>query len=60
MGRGQADEIAYGMLGGPVMEARSAMRYLHEFGATHEMIGSVAIAFREHARHRLLSLMLKD
>src|SRR6266567_3964822 len=49
MGRGQADEIAYGMLGGPIMEARSAMRYMHEFGATHEMLGSVAVAFREHA-----------
>ena len=50
MGRGQADEIAYGLLGGPVMEALSAMRYLHEFGATYEMLGSVAITFREHAR----------
>ena len=51
MGRGQpmSDEIAYGMAGGPVMEARSAMRYKHEFGVTDEMFGSVAIAFRAHA-----------
>jgi acetyl-CoA acetyltransferase len=49
MGRGQADEIAYGMAGGAVMEARSAMRYMHEFKLTYEMLGSVAIAFREHA-----------
>lgn len=49
MGRGQADDLAYGMAGGPVMEARSAMRYKHEFGVTDEMFGSVAIAFREHA-----------
>jgi acetyl-CoA acetyltransferase len=49
MGRGQADEIAFGMAGGAVMEARSAMRYMHEYGVTHEMLGSVAITFREHA-----------
>lgn len=49
MGRGQADEIAFGMAGGAVMEARSATRYMHEFGATSEMLGSVAITFREHA-----------
>src|SRR5437660_373878 len=48
-GRGQADEIAFGMAGGAVMEARSAMRYMHEYGVTHEMLGSVAITFREHA-----------
>ncbi len=49
MGRGQADELAIGMAGGPVMEARSAMRYKHEFGVTDEMFGSVAIAIRAHA-----------
>jgi acetyl-CoA acetyltransferase len=49
MGRGQADDMAFGMAGGPVMEARSAMRYKHEFGITDEMFGAVAIAFREHA-----------
>ncbi len=51
MGRGQipAEELAYGMAGGPVMEARSAMRYKVEFGVTDEMFGSVPIAFREHA-----------
>ncbi|MFN2544019.1 MAG: thiolase family protein [Actinomycetota bacterium] len=49
MGRGQADEIAFGMAGGAVMEARSATRYMHEYGVTHEMLGSVAITFREHA-----------
>src|SRR6266513_614002 len=49
MGRGQADEIAFGMAGGAVMEARSAMRYMHEYGVTHEMLGSVAVSFREHA-----------
>lgn len=49
MGRGQADDLAYGMAGGPVMEARSAMRYKHEFGISDEMFGSVAIAFRHHA-----------
>src|SRR5205085_1392482 len=31
------------------MEARSAMRYMHEYGVTHEMLGSVAVTFREHA-----------
>lgn len=51
MGRGQADEIAFGMAGGPVMEARSAMRYRYEYGVTDEMFGSVAIAFREHASY---------
>jgi acetyl-CoA acetyltransferase len=49
MGRGQTDDMAYGMAGGPVMEARSAMRYRHEYGITDEMFGSVAVAFREHA-----------
>ena len=51
MGRGQpaADEIIYGMAGGPVMEARSAMRYKHEYGIADEMFGSVAIACRHHA-----------
>lgn len=51
MGRGQppSDEIAYGLAGGPIMEARAARRYMHEFGVTHEMLGSVAVAFREHA-----------
>jgi acetyl-CoA acetyltransferase len=51
MGRGSpaSDEIAYGMAGGPVMEARAAMRYKTEFGVTDEMFGSVAIACRDHA-----------
>lgn len=49
MGRGQADDVAYGMAGGAAMEARSAMRYMHEFKVSHEMFGSVAIAFRGHA-----------
>lgn len=51
MGRGQpaSDEIIFGMAGGPVMEARSAMRYKHEFGITDDMFGSVAIACRYHA-----------
>ncbi|MHB8511858.1 MAG: thiolase family protein [Actinomycetota bacterium] len=49
MGRGQADEIAQGMAGGPVMEARAAMRYKHEYSVTDEMFGAVAIAFRQHA-----------
>src|SRR5438094_6969591 len=49
MGRGQADEIAFGMAGGAAMEARSAMRYMHEYGVTHEMLCSVPVTFREHA-----------
>jgi acetyl-CoA acetyltransferase len=49
MGRGQADDMAYGMAGGPVMEARSAMRYKHEYRVADEMFGAVAVAFREHA-----------
>jgi acetyl-CoA acetyltransferase len=51
MGRGQApsDDIAYGLAGGPIMEARAAKRYMHEFGVTEEMLGSVAVSFREHA-----------
>lgn len=51
MGRGQlaSDQIAYGVAGGPVMEARAARRYMHEYGVTHEMLGAVAIAIREHA-----------
>jgi len=49
MGRGQADDMAFGMAGGPVMEARSAMRYKHEYGVTDEMFGAVPVAFREHA-----------
>jgi len=49
MGRGQADDIAYGMAGGPVMEARSAMRYKHEYAVTDEMFGAVAVSFRHHA-----------
>jgi acetyl-CoA acetyltransferase len=49
MGRGHTDELAYGMAGGPVMEARSAMRYKHDYGVTDEMFGAVPIAFREHA-----------
>ena len=51
MGRGQApsDDIAYGLAGGPIMEARAAKRYMNEFGLTEEMLGSVAVSFREHA-----------
>ncbi|MCA1834298.1 MAG: thiolase family protein [Actinomycetota bacterium] len=49
MGRGQSDDIAFGVAGGAVMEARSAMRYMHEYNVTHEMLGSVAITFRDHA-----------
>ncbi len=51
MGRGQApsDDIAYGLAGGPIMEARAAKRYMNEFGVTEEMLGSVAVSFREHA-----------
>jgi acetyl-CoA acetyltransferase len=51
MGRGQppSDDIAYGLAGGPIMEARAARRYMHEYGVTEEMLGSVAVAFREHA-----------
>jgi acetyl-CoA acetyltransferase len=51
MGRGQApsDDIAYGLAGGPIMEARAAKRYMHEFGVTEEMLGSVAVSFRDHA-----------
>lgn len=51
MGRGQplSDEMAFGMAGGPVMEARAAMRYKHTFGVTDEMFGSIAIACRHHA-----------
>ncbi len=51
MGRGQpaSDDIAYGLAGGPIMEARAARRYMHEFGVSEEMLGSVAVSFREHA-----------
>ena len=51
MGRGQApsDDIAYGLAGGPIMEARAARRYMNEYGVTEEMLGSVAVSFREHA-----------
>ncbi|MGH2726526.1 MAG: thiolase family protein, partial [Actinomycetota bacterium] len=51
MGRGQApsDDIAFGLAGGPIMEARAAKRYMAEFGVTEEMLGSVAVAFRDHA-----------
>ncbi len=51
MGRGAplSDEMAYGMAGGPVMEARAAMRYKHEFNVSDEMFGAVAIACRHHA-----------
>jgi acetyl-CoA acetyltransferase len=51
MGRGQppSDDIAYGFAGGPMMEARATRRYMHEYGVTEEMLGSVAVAFREHA-----------
>jgi acetyl-CoA acetyltransferase len=51
MGRGQgpSDDIAYGLAGGPIMEARAAKRYMNEFAVTEEMLGSVAVAFREHA-----------
>jgi acetyl-CoA acetyltransferase len=51
MGRGQAasDDIAYGLAGGPIMEARAAKRYMNEFGVTEEMLGSVAVSFRDHA-----------
>jgi len=51
MGRGQppSDDIAYGLAGGPIMEARAARRYMNEYGVTEEMLGSVAVSFREHA-----------
>src|SRR5437764_10991992 len=49
LGRGQADDIAFGMAGGAAMEARSAMRYQHEVQVTHEMGGAGAIAVRDHA-----------
>jgi acetyl-CoA acetyltransferase len=51
MGRGLADDVAHGMAGGPVMESRAAMRYMHETGCTHEMLGAVAVSTREHAAH---------
>jgi acetyl-CoA acetyltransferase len=51
MGRGQgpSDDIAYGLAGGPIMEARAAKKYMTEFGVSEEMLGSVAVAIREHA-----------
>jgi acetyl-CoA acetyltransferase len=51
MGRGQApsDDIAYGLAGGPIMEARAAKRYMQEFGVSEEMLGAVAVSFRDHA-----------
>lgn len=49
MGRGQADFVAYGLLGGPAMEALSARRYMHEYGVASEHLGAVAITFRRHA-----------
>lgn len=49
IGRGLADDVAYGMAGGPVMEARAAMRYMHDTGCTHKMLGAVAVTERAHA-----------
>lgn len=49
MGRGMTDDMSYGMAGGPVMEARSAMLYKHEYKVSDEMFGAVPVSFREHA-----------
>ena len=49
MGRGQADFVAHGLLGGPAMEALAAQRYRYEYGVTDEQFGSVAVTFRRHA-----------
>ncbi len=49
MGRGQADFVAHGLLGGPAMEALAAQRYRWEYGVTDEQFGSVAVTFRRHA-----------
>lgn len=49
MGRGQADFVAHGLLGGPAMEGLSAMRYKHTYGVSDEEFGAVPVTFRKHA-----------
>lgn len=49
MGRG-ADFPAFGHLGGAGIEALACRRHMHEYGTTHDQLGSVAVTFREHAR----------
>lgn len=49
MGRGQADFVAHGLLGGPAMEGLSAMRYKHQYNVSDEEFGAVPVSIREHA-----------
>lgn len=49
MGRGQADFVAHGLLGGPAMEGLSAMRYKHTYGISDEEFGAIPVTFRKHA-----------
>ncbi len=44
-----AFEMPMGYYGQPVYFAQAAQRYCHEFGATPEQFGAVAVAARQHA-----------
>ena len=39
----------YGMFGAPAMHAFGARRHMAKYGTTKEQLGSISLAFREHA-----------
>lgn len=47
----QAKEFGpeFGFIGAAGMHGLGAQRHMHEFGTTREQLGSIAVAFREHA-----------
>jgi acetyl-CoA acetyltransferase len=47
--RPRGDDAVAGLFGAPSSYAMVARRHMHEFGTTHEMLGSVALTHRYHA-----------
>lgn len=49
----------FGMFGAPVNYALSARLHMQQYGTTKEQLGSIALAFREHAQRNPLAFIRK-